>query len=316
MIIQFPPEWSDEDWAAVTTSNQFRALGEYSTSFRNNCSTWKAYQNELKFRKKDAIDKGRIKSLLVNSWNTEYLLRQTLENFSGPNNGFVAQWAFPQAYYSTFNSTLASFAASGFTERTHSAVRKKVADFASCGKYPAGLNVFASGSRKDIQISGMESTLQDFKSTDYTEGDAECIKRHLISFFKTTRKHHLENKKSTLRDNQKLAMGLKRKDGRPKTSFNNQDWEKVSASIGKTSWLCLLYRKRIQSNYRDIETFLSEKFETGPVLEGLKQFTDTFNLANEINITHKLELDIVLEWIPERCSFVNERLDFISQLAA
>ncbi len=56
----------------------------------------------------------------------------------------------------------------------------------------------------------------------------------LISFFRSTQRMHLEDKKPDLK--------IRTKDGKkPKTSFRREDWDRVSRALGKTSWLCLLY---------------------------------------------------------------------------
>lgn len=114
---------------------------------------------------------------------------------------------------------------------------------------------------------------------------------------------HLDDKKLDLKIRTKRGGTLKK-------SLNESDWEKVSNTLGRTSWLCLLYRKRIKSNYRDINTFLSDHFDTHAVLDGLVAFTDTFNLANEINIVNHLGDDIVRSWIPTGVDFVTVRMDY------
>ncbi len=294
----------DDDWAALTTVNQFRALGTYASQCRSNIEAWRSYRLRLPARSKSKVDVERVRCLLINCWNTERLLRTTLDQFAGPNSGFVAQWGFPQGYYSTFNSTLAAFTVSGFTEVSHGAVRRKIAEQASCGKLPDGLNVTADGGKRSLRVEGLESSSPDFGSSRLDVSDMEEVKQHLISFFASTRKVYLDDGKSDIKIRTKDGAKLKR-------SLSKDEWEKVSKKIGKTSWLCLLYRKRIKANYRDIDTFLSRHFDTEAVLGGLVKFTDVFNLANEINIVCSLDLRTVREWIPKGVPFVAERLEFI-----
>lgn len=295
---------ADEDWAAVTTVNQFRALGVYGSYCRWQVEQWRSYRLSLSSRSGSKIDVERVRWLLVNSWNTERLLRTTLEQFAGPDSGFVAQWAFPQSYYSCFNSTLAAFAVSGFTETSHRTVRLKIAELASCGKLPKSLNVTADGGWPSVRIDGLKSNSPNFGSARLDISDFEEVKQHLISFFTTTRKIQLEDKKPDLK--------IRTKDGsKLKTSLNKDEWERVSAAVGKTSWLCLLYRKRIKANYRDIDAFLSRKFDTDVVLGGLVKFTDAFNLMNEIGIVARLSGPMVRSWMPKGADFVAARLEFI-----
>jgi uncharacterized protein (UPF0332 family) len=249
----------EDDWAAITTTNQFISLGLYADYCKGAKHIWTAYQRKLNQRERNKINISFVKAQLVNSWNTERLLKSTYSNFSGPGSGFVAQWAFPQAYYSAFNSTLASFETSGYTEHSHAAVRKKVSNLASLGALPKHLNIWVDGSKKELRLEGISSTWNEFSSTSLYPDNIENIKRHLMSFFKTTREMHLEDKKGDLR--------VKTKDGKKlKKAFNQNDWRRVSNALAKTSWLCLLYRKRIKSNYKVIDTFLSDDFATHDVL--------------------------------------------------
>jgi hypothetical protein len=299
------PEKDDADWAAQTTVNQFRALSAYASHCLSQPEIWQRFRDTIKIRPLERVDADQVKKLLVNSWNTERLLRITLETFSGPENGFVAQWSFPQAYYSVFNSTLASFTASGFNETSHAAVRKKMSKLAHEKKLPELLNVYAEGSKSNLKIHGLESTIQDFKSCRLDSSNFEEVKQHLRSFFRTTRTQHLEEKKPHLK--------FETKDGkRQKKNLNEQDWQKVSEAVGHTSWMCLLYRKRIQSNYRDIETFLSPSFHVQSVLEGLVSFVDVFNLANEINLVNHFGESMLLKWAPKGSDFVERRMEYIA----
>lgn len=295
------------DWAARTTVNQFRALGIYADFCLSDGAIWQDFKASLKRRPIQRIDGDRVRKLLVNSWNTERLLRITKESFSGPENGFVAQWSFPQAYYSVFNSTLASFAASGFTETAHTAVREKVARLALENKLPALLNVYSDGGKKSLSLSGIESSFSEFKSGKLDPRNFEEVKRHLMSFFRTTRRMYLDEKK------EKKKFKTKKGD-QNKKALSQEEWQQVSDSLGPTSWLCLLYRKRIQSNYRDIETFLSPEFAVQYVLEGLVAFVYAFNLTNEINVTHHMGIDPVAGWVPAKMTFVHERMDRIRSI--
>jgi hypothetical protein len=298
------PDLTADDWAALTTVNQFKALGLYAEHCIRQSGSWSSYRSSLRIRQRNRIDISQVRLLLVNSWNTERLLRSTLNHFSGPGSGFVAQWAFPQSYYAAFNSTLASFATSGFTESSHAAVRKKISDLASRGALLNELNIVVDGGLNKLEIQGISSTTQDFCSSRLNNSDFEEVKRHLISFFRSTRRMHLEDKKPDLK--------IRTKDGkRLKVSFRNEDWDRVSSALGMTSWLCLLYRKRIKSNYRDIDTFLSPRFDTEAVLGGLITFTNVFNLINEINIVNHLGSQELRNWMPLGADFIDERLSFI-----
>lgn len=281
---------SEADWAAITTCNQFCAIGAYAEICRNDMQMWRDYARALRKRPSDRIDVDYVRHMAVNSWNTERLLELTRSNFRGEGVGFVTQWAFPQGYYSVFNSTLASFSCSGFSQKSHTAVRKLVAHQAAEGTLPRGLNVFADGGFRECRVHGMEARVDQYHSAVFDPADPDNWKSHIIAYLKSTRKMHLRDKREDVKINN--ALGFK------KRRLTRADWERVSHCLGKTSWLCLLYRKRIKSNYRDIDTFLSPDFDTGRVLEGLLHFVWVFNYANEINVVNHLGCELVKSWVP------------------
>ncbi len=297
---------SDYDWAAITTSNQFAALGAFACTFKHENGIWQEYRSRLRTRDARRIDIGYVKAQLMNAWNTERLLNMTKDQFSGAGNGFVSQWAFPQAYYAAFNSTLASFACSGFSERSHTKVRKKVSNLACRSALPQNLNVYVDGGPNNLQVYGLSADLTDFQSVRLDLDDPNNVNAHLITFLKSTRKQHLQEKKSDVK-----IMTKDKKER--KVNYNAADWETVSSSLGKTSWLCLVYRKRIKSNYHDIDTFLSSDFATEKVLNGLSEFVWVFNLANEINIVNHLGIEKIKSWAPG-FSAIENRIDFLSHL--
>lgn len=306
MKTEFPSTRTEDDWSAITTSNQFAALGAFAKQLRCDPAIWTTYRDRLRTRDVRRIDMEYVKTQLINSWNTERLLWMTKEQFSSSGNGFVVQWAFPQAYYAAFNSTLASFECSGFNMRSHKEVRKKVSELASRSVLPDGLNVYVDGGPNNLQVVGMDVDLANYQSVQLNLADLNNIKAHLVTFLKSTRKHYLEEKKSDVK--------ILTKDGKNrKVKYNACDWERVSSSLGKTSWLCLFYRKRIKSTYRDIDTFLSQDFATGRVLNGLAEFVCVFNLANEINVANHLGIQAIQSWSPDEFEVLNRRIAFMSE---
>lgn len=297
---------SDNDWAAITTSNQFVALGAFACTFKHKTSMWQEYRSRLRTRDARRIDIHYVRAQLMNAWNTENSLHMTKDQFSCAGNGSVSQWAFTQAYYAAFNSTLASFACSGFSERSHTKVRKKVSDLACKSVLPQGLNVYVDGGPNNLQVYGLSADLTDFQSVRLDLDDPNNVNAHLITFLKSTRKQHLQEKKIDV----KIMTKDKKK---RKVNYNAADWETVSSSLGKTSWLCLVYRKRIKSNYHDIDTFLSSDFATEKVLNGLSEFVWVFNLVNEINIVNHLGIEKIKSWAPG-FSAIENRIEFLSHL--
>lgn len=275
---------SDPDFRAITTSKQVMALGLYADSLVKDRTSWEQWLEEIKLRDRKLIDAKRVADLLTNAWNTERLLHITKEQFSGSRDGWIAQWAFPQAYYAAFNSTLAFFECAGHPETGHAGVRKKIGTLASLSKLGPGFNVFADRGKTEVSVTGINSSCTDFNSSSLNVSDPENIKRHVISNLENTRIVFLKE------HNQKNPIKNARRENKKRLSA--QEWTGVSDRIGKTSWLCLLYRKRIKSNYRDIDTFLSEDLDLSSILEGLCLFISAYCLMCEVYVSKYLGLSI------------------------
>lgn len=279
---------SEPDFRAITTSKQVMALGLYTDSLLRDKEPWEQYVTSIKKRDVNLIDQKRTKDLLVNAWNTERLLHITREQFSGNRDGAVAQWAFPQAYYAAFNATLAFFVCAGHPEQAHTSVRKKISSLASLSKLAPGFNVSADGGKSRVSVEGLQSSCTDFNSSSLEVSDPENISRHVISNLKNSREIFL---KEYIEKNP-----IKNAKSEPKKRLSAVEWESVSEKIGKTSWLCLLYRKRIKSNYRDIDTFLSEDLDLKGILNGLCSFINAYCLMCEVHVVKHFGLTVYNDW--------------------
>lgn len=240
------------------------------------------------FQKSPNCNKSDIKKWLTNGWNTEYLLRINYETLKDDALRNSLHWAFPQSYYSVFTICLAFFKVAGFTEKSHKAVMSKVGSLMSENKYPSTFIFLANGGINDINFINIKKV--EIPSTIHFEETSEIIDTQICQFLKSTREMELEEKKP--------QMDIKTILGKKKKNFSKKDWEKVSAKIGLTSILNLLYRKRIKSNYRDIETFLCNELDPKLVSEYLISITAAINLLHEAFILKGLgrdEYDLIFE---------------------
>lgn len=208
---------------------------------------------------------------LLNGWNTEYLLSVNLKTLEEDSLRNSIQWAFPQAYYSVFAITQAYFKVAGFTESSHTSLIRKVGLLMSEGKYPKLISCLAIGHSPVtfINIGEHEQT-----STVHYDTSKESQDTHICQFLRSTRKMELNEKKSEFKD-------IKTRKGTRKKNFLPADWEKVSSKIGPTSIINLLYRKRIKSNYREIDTYLCEELDPNILYKNLIQITRTMNMVHE-----------------------------------
>jgi hypothetical protein len=182
------------------------------------------------------------------------------------------QWAFPQAYYSTYAITVAYFVSAGFTERSHRAVIAKYGHLAIEGKYPRQIGFVLEGPPTNYQHHNLSPACLR-GSLHFDPANSGIVDAQIMQFLNGTRDDDLHEKK---RD-----MKFKTKDGRPKHGFNKQDWIRTSDKFGPTSLLSLLYRKRIKANYRDIETFLAKNLDPAAAFDSLISVVDCTNCVHE-----------------------------------
>ena len=277
------PDSSDPNyWAAEMTKKQFQSLAKHldSADLIEESYNLDFFQNRLS--QSANFEQVEVVKWLRNSWNTELVLKGN-RTLIEPGNSFPLQWAFPQAYYSVFASTLALYKVCGYTQTTHASVLKHFGTLISQGKYPSSLNFYCDGPKNKITYHGIVKPL-GHSSMAYDESSDETIANQICQFLKSTREIQL--------DERSKAMKIKNGDGVIKKRLNSGDWESVSSSTGITSILNLLYRKRIKANYRDIETFTYAGIDGGAILDSLISIVGSLNLINETFIAKAVGLEV------------------------
>jgi hypothetical protein len=99
------------------------------------------------------------------------------------------------------------------------------------------------------------------------------VNTQICQFLKATREKDLRERKK--------SMSFKAKSGKRKRNLTDAEWTKVSDSVGRTSLLSLLYRKRIKSNYQEIDTFLN------PHIDATALFNDVIHVVSCLNLIHE-----------------------------
>ena len=266
-------------------------------------------RNFTEFEKSPTCVMSEVKKWLINGWNTEYLLRINALKLEEDALRNSLQWAFPQAYYSVFTICLAFFKVAGFTELSHNAVMSKVGKLMAEAKYPLSISFLANGGKERIYLN---ITKNDLPSTIHFNDTPEVIDSQICQFLNSTREMELEEKKQKFK--------LTTKGGKRKTHYSEADWEAVSKSIGFTSVINLLYRKRIKSNYRDIETYLCEELDPDIVYRDLIRITSSINLVHEafiVNALGELEFSSFYKKLcPEIIDVVSNRQKNIAKIIA
>jgi hypothetical protein len=228
------------------------------------------------------LNLGEVEKWLKNSWNTENVLIQNKSIIENTGQSFAMQWAFPQAYYSTFGSLLAHFKALGYTQESHSSVLKNFSSLVEQNKFPESICFYCTGGKKNISYVNIVKPT-DVSSMDFDTGNIKTIDNHICQFLKATREIKLDEKAPDLK--------FKNGKGQRRKKLSPSMWQQVSNALGHTTIMDLLYRKRIKANYQDIDTFSTKQFKGIEVLTNLSTVVNRLNLINETYIAKAVGLD-------------------------
>jgi hypothetical protein len=281
LIASVSGEWTTKaDFAAEMTNRQFAALGVRleHTQLRKELTNYILQGTAPKPAKNYQEDE--VRKLATNGWNTERILRLSHELLPAEQLENALQWAFPQAYYSVFNLILALYKTTGQTETRHTAVLYRFGEQVATGRYPACLTFSATGV-DPITFDGVAKA-PGLSSLAFDEKDPKTVDHQIAQFLAGTRKKDLQQRK--------MKEHFKTKSGKRKKSLTNEDWNKVSTNLGRTSLLSLLYRKRIKSNYGDIDTFLNPNIIAAPLFKNLIHVVSCLNFTHELTIARAIGL--------------------------
>lgn len=269
-------------YRAEMTHRQFAALSHklVNADIENEIMNLLFFKERLE--KGRNADLGEIEKWLKNSWNTENVLIHNKTIIENTGQSFAMQWAFPQAYYSVFGSMMGHFNALGYTQESHTAVLKYFGTLVEQNKLPESICFYCTGGKKNMEFINIEKP-DDINPMDFDASNAKTIDNHICQFLRATREIKLEGKAPDLK--------FKTKKGKKRKNLSPAMWNQVSASLGHTTIIDLLYRKRIKANYQDIDTFSSNEFKGIAVLANLCNVVDRLNLVNESYIAKAIGIN-------------------------
>lgn len=288
----FLPVAKDNDFfAARMTEAQFGALKAFMPIDRA-VKDAERLASTLRRRKVDPSTSAEIRKWLFNGWNTEHILAMSDSLIDGVG-GAILQWAFPQSYYSCFASLNAFNAARGTPEIRHHSLIKRFANDAKSGFYPAGISFGVDSTIESPQYFGISNPSARMHSLSFDHESEASVAQQIVQFLRSTRKTELRNRKEQYTKMRK-GSPIQLKSGRPRVKYRKQDWDLVAKRVGPTALLNLLYRKRIKSNYRDIDTYTAEAMDPAPVQTSLRHIVFVFSAVHEIMLTGLIGKDAVL----------------------
>ncbi len=188
------------------------------------------------------------------------------------DNYFALQWSFPQAYYSVFMLTLAYMTLNGQNSKTHSGIINKFSEFVVNGKYPQSISFYCKGTKKNPEFVNIKKNPSS-STIEFYPSIRESCETQICQFLNSTRKILLDEK----RNDKNVAAKFKTNIGKrqkQKLKLSEKEWLQIANMINETNILHLLYRKRIKSNYHEIDSFTYEHLKADQIHKSLIELVE------------------------------------------
>jgi hypothetical protein len=177
--------------------------------------------------------------------------------------------------------------------------------------YPKSISFYSDGVKNNFTVKNISDD-KNINSIDFDPNSIQSCERQINQFLKSTREIDL----FVERDDKNVKKKYKNRKGENKKRLNEKEWGQISKSIGNTTILHLLYRKRIKSNYKNIDTFTSGENQSKKIHESLIEIVNKLNFIHECYIYKTIGSKKFMEFYDEfmrqgKIPFLEERIELI-----
>lgn len=218
------------------------------------------------------INEHRVRSLLLNSWNSELLLN--LPNlFQEDFLKFSNHWSPVQSYYSIYLGCRALIVAKNINARgDHATTCRVVVSNLIQGEnlFPQPWGILMDGQGfKNLNNYTSPHSINPLENPHYFRNDPDKLWDSLCLFIRTTRYRIIEEKCQEWKDRHPTNKGARKR-------LPSGKKVKIAYSTQPTSLFDCFYRLRIRSNYKDVDIFIlgSSAPETRYYFNALCNITD------------------------------------------
>ena len=193
MFIAPKPAQYNEPWfEARTLQRQLLSLAHLLSH-----ADWEEELNKNKFfnerlAKSKTADISTIRKLMINAWNTEYLLALNQEVAKKSGRAFVLHWAFPQAYFAVLFSARAVLAVDGIYLANPEVIEKLLIKWARQGLYGPKITnennplsdviqYRIKGNQRLQRLSGPEAAALHLRLTETVYATAIIHETHILN---------------------------------------------------------------------------------------------------------------------------------------
>ena len=303
---------------ADLTKIQFKAL-RTQLNKTNVVSELQERKKLNRLNKNQDLSDETLKKWLRNAWNTERILRTNRSILEEDENFFALQWSFPQAYYSIFCSAQGFFHAAGRTANSHGSTMRDISKLIEQSYYPKSISLLATGGKQEIEFKGLKFT-PGYSSKYFNEAELFSVENQIAQLLRSTREYLLDDQKDALGTNINDHPALKNSKGVLSGRLNSTQRDYVSQKLGSTNILHFLYRKRIKSNYREIDTFQFSELKALEIHDDIIEVTSYFNFVHEAfiykalgknklkEVINSIDPDQKIDWLNKRFVHLSKNL--------
>ena len=232
---------------------------------------------------------------LLNSWNTEYTIRQTAALGDTNYQQHALHWTFPQAYYSVEESLRAMLRVHGSAERNPDLILAEAGRLVKRKVYPNALSFYAFGEAHHPSVYGLPQGRWTKPGLALAQDDRE-VQSQLRQFLRTTHRQRSLQVRNLVQNNPKIALRSERS-GEILRRFNREHWQKLAWRTGYTTVFHLLQRLVVSASHREIERFVIADIDMALFHQSLLEVISYINFVHEAYVAQAVGTENYEQWI-------------------
>jgi hypothetical protein len=242
-------------------------------------------------------EKESLKRHLLNSWNTEYTIRQTAALGDIDYQQHALYWTFPQAYYSVEESLRAMLLIHQMSNRAPARILSEAGRLVKQKFYPSALSFYAFGEAHHPSIYGLPNGRWSKPALSLAKDERE-VQSQLRQFLRTTHRQRSQQVRNRVQRNPQMALRSERS-GEVLRRFTREHWQKLAWRTGYTTVFHLLQRLVVSASNREIERFVIADIDTKLFHDSLLKVISYINLVHEAYVAQAVGLETYERWLAE-----------------
>lgn len=245
-----------------------------------------------------------VKRHLLNSWNTEYTIRQTAAFGDTNYQHHALHWTFPQAYFSVEESLRAMLRVRNLSNLNPTRVLSEAGRLVKQKIYPPALSFYAFGEAHHPSVYGLPQGRWSKPGLTLAQDPRE-VQSLLRQFLRTTHRQRSTQVRAQTQSNPRLALRSERS-GEVLRRFNREHWQKLAWRVGYTTVFHLLQRLVVSTNQREIERFVVAEIDVALFHQSLLSVIGYVNFVHEAYVAQAVGPEVYESWVSELPDYLQD----------